>query len=200
MSEEKKITKEELLKPFNMVSLYARGAFPMADEDNNINWYMPRTRAIIPLLNYNIPRSLKKFLKTADFEYRYDSAVTDVIDRCADRDQTWISEELKNAYKNLVKIGHLHTVEVYQKNSLVGGLYGVTYKGAFFGESMFSDVEQASKAALVKLLEHLSEKGFVLLDVQFMTDHLKMFGATEISFEDFTDLLIEAYQVNIYFT
>jgi len=199
MSNEKHISNVDLLKPENMILMYARGAFPMADENGDINWFMPEMRTIIPIHNYNLPRSLKNILKTNDFEFRFDSNTMEVVKRCADRESTWISKELIKAYKGLQKLGHLHSVEVYQKNVLVGGLYGVTYQGAFFGESMFSKISQASKCALVKLLERLREKEFSLLDVQYQTDHLKMFGAKEIQFEEFADLLVKAYQKDLSF-
>jgi len=185
---------KELLKPDNMLRLYASGAFPMADaETGNINWYLPGIRTIIPLNNYNIPRSTKKVIDKQNFEIRFDNDFEGVLEGCADRESTWISEELKSAYRRLKKRGHIHTVETWKNGKLVGGLYGVTFRGAFFGESMFSKVSQASKAALAALLEHLKEKDFVLLDVQYMTEHLKMFGAVEISFEEYTKLLHKAY-------
>ncbi len=199
MSKEDEFSEKDLLKPENMILLYARGAFPMADESGEIDWFMPEIRTIIPLNNFNIPRSLKKFYIETDFEYRFDTAIIDVIKNCASRSETWISEELIQAYKGLIKLGHLHSVEVFQKDELVGGLYGVTFKGAFFGESMFSKVTQASKCALIKLIEHLNEKEFILLDVQYQTEHLKMFGAKEISFEEFSELLIKSYSKNIPF-
>ena len=193
------INPERLLEPQNMIKLYSIGAFPMADDTGTINWYMPQIRTIIPLDNYNVPRSLRKFMEKSDFRYEFDKNILKVIKECANREQTWISGELINAYKGLIRINHVHSVEVYQGNKLVGGLYGVTYKGAFFGESMFSKVSQASKSALVKLLEHLNKKGFVLLDVQFQTEHLKMFGAKEIRFKEFEDLLAKAYEKEIEF-
>lgn len=183
----------ELLKPGNMLRLYASGAFPMADDKGKISWFMPEIRTIIPLDNYNIPRSLKILLKKKDFEYKFDTDYINVIRKCADRDKTWISEELIEAYMRLYRKGHLHTVETWQNGKLVGGLYGVTFRGAFFGESMFSKVPQASKAALIKLIEHLNAKDFVLLDVQYMTPHLKMFGAVEIGFDEYNKLLYSAY-------
>jgi len=185
--------KDELLIPENMISMYARGAFPMADETGEINWYLPDVRTIIPLNSFNEPRSLRIFLKISDFIYKYDSAPLQVIKECAHREPTWISDELIEAYKGLIKLGHLHSVEVYRGNLLVGGLYGVTYAGAFFGESMFSKIPQASKCALVKLIERLKERGFLLLDVQYQTDHLKMFGAKEIPFPEFAAMLLESY-------
>lgn len=189
-------SQNELLHPFNMLRLYASGAFPMADESENINWYMPEIRAIIPLNNFNIPKSLQKKIKDLDFTIKLDNDYLSVIKGCADRDETWISKDLIGAYKGLKKIGHLHTVEVYQNNILVGGLYGITYRGAFFGESMFSKVSEASKAALAYLLNHLKQNGFILLDVQYLTPHLEMFGAVEISFNEFQSLLFQSYERN----
>jgi leucyl/phenylalanyl-tRNA---protein transferase len=188
------IDPKELLKPENMIRLYASGAFPMADEKTgNLNWYLPDIRTIIPLDNFNIPRSTKKAIEDKNFEIRFDNDFEGVLEGCADRESTWISEELKDAYRGLKKRGHIHTVETWKDGKLVGGLYGVTFRGAFFGESMFSKVSQASKAALIALLKHLKEKDFVLLDVQYITEHLKMFGAVEISFEEYTKMLHNAY-------
>jgi leucyl/phenylalanyl-tRNA--protein transferase len=188
------IDPKELLKPENMIRLYASGAFPMADaKTGGINWYLPDIRTIIPLDNFNIPRSAKKVNDAENFEIRFDTDFEGVLKGCADRESTWISEELKSAYRRLKKRGDIHTVETWKDGELVGGLYGVTFRGAFFGESMFSKVSQASKAALVALLKHLKEKDFVLLDVQYMTEHLKMFGAVEISFEEYTRLLHKSY-------
>lgn len=194
MNSKDRFNPEELLQPENMLRLYASGAFPMADaETGSINWYLPEIRTIIPLDNFNIPRSAKKAVEDENFEIRFDTDFESVVAGCADRDSTWISEELIDAYKRLKKRGHIHTVETWKDGKLVGGLYGVTFRGAFFGESMFSKVSQASKAALVALLKHLKEKDFILLDVQYMTEHLKMFGAMEISFEEYTKLLHKAY-------
>jgi len=185
---------KELLKPDNMLRLYASGAFPMADEKTgSINWFMPEVRTIIPLDDYNIPRTTRKAVEKNKFEIRFDTDFDGVVRGCADRESTWISEELILAYRRLKKRGHVHTVETWLGDKLVGGLYGVTFRGAFFGESMFSKVSQSSKAALIALIERLREKDFVLLDVQYMTAHLKMFGAVEISFEEYTKLLYTAY-------
>jgi leucyl/phenylalanyl-tRNA--protein transferase len=199
MNDEDFLNEDILLQPENMVTLYSRGAFPMADEDGKLNWYLPDIRTIIPLDNYNVPRSLRKFMEKSGFEYRFDYDYLSVIRNCADRETTWISEKLIAAYNRLYKLGYLHSVEVWKDNLLVGGLYGVAVRGAFFGESMFSKVTQASKSALVKLIEHLIEKDFTVLDVQYQTEHLNMFGATEISFEEFDKLLNKAYQKNCAF-
>jgi leucyl/phenylalanyl-tRNA---protein transferase len=199
MNSRKEFSDEYLLEPANMILMYANGAFPMADENGKIDWYLPEIRTIIPLQNFNIPRSLKNFYRSAGFIYKVDSAILDVIYNCANRESTWISSELINAYKGLIKIGHVHSVETFLENELVGGLYGITYKGAFFGESMFSKVTQASKCALVKLIEILREKNFSLLDVQFQTEHLKMFGAIEIPLEKFVDFLSRAHKLDVSF-
>jgi len=186
---------DELLKPNNMLRLYATGAFPMADEKTGaIEWYLPEIRCIIPLDNFNVPRSAKKEIEKQNFDIKFDSDPLAVIRGCADREHTWISEKLIEAYIRLIKRGHLHSVETWQNNKLVGGLYGITFRGVFWGESMFSRVSQASKAALLKLLYHLRDNDFALLDVQFMTEHLKMFGAVEISLEDYRARLQDAYQ------
>lgn len=189
---------DKLLEPGFMISMYARGSFPMA-EDGNINWYMPETRAIIPVNGFNIPRSLMKFLQTSPFEYQFDADTISVIKKCADRDETWISDELINAYQRLINLGYVHSVETYQKGKLVGGLYGITFRGAFFGESMFSSVPQASKCALVKLFDNLKIKGYDIVDVQYMTEHLRMFGTIEISYDEYAQYLVEAYKKEIEF-
>jgi len=199
MSRKNELTLDELLKPEMMMHLYTQGAFPMADSENEINWYMPEVRTIIPINEFNIPRSMKKILSAGTFEFRYDFNQLEIIKNCANRESTWISEKLISAYKNLIDRGFIHSVETYMDNEMVGGLYGVAFGGAFFGESMFSKVSQASKAALVKLVERLKEKKFVLLDVQYQTEHLKMFGAKEITFKEYTKYLKKAYKKEIFF-
>jgi len=199
MSERNLPAEDELLESENMIRLYSRGAFPMADDSGRIEWYFPERRTIIPLDNYNIPRSLKKLIAASNDMIRFDCAEMAVIKNCANRERTWISPKLIAAYEKLIKNKYLHSVEVWENEELVGGLYGVTYKGAFFGESMFSKKTQASKIALVKLIEHLVKKNYILLDVQYQTPHLKMFGATEISFAEFSILLQEAHSVDCVF-
>jgi len=191
--------KKKWLEPETMIMLYANGAFPMADSNNKVNWYQPEIRTIIPLNNFKIPRSLKKFMSGTDFEYRTNCDTMRIVKACAERKETWISDDIITAYTKLNDAGHLNSIGVYQKDNLVGGLYGVTFKGAFFGESMFSRVSQASKCALVKLIEHLLSRNFSLLDVQFMTKHLKMFGAVEIEWDEFEELLTKAYVSNVSF-
>lgn len=191
---------EAMLIPGQMIKLYAMGAFPMADSGTGkIEWFCPEVRPIIPLDAFHFPHSLKKILNENPFTIKYDTDFLSVVTHCAARKETWISDNLIAAYLNLQKLGYIHSVEVYQNEKLVGGLYGVTFRGAFFGESMFSLVSQASKMALAHLLNHLREKKFVVLDVQYMTDHLKMFGAKEISFDAFSSLLQKAYLVDAEF-
>ncbi len=200
MRNKEDFNKKDLLKPEIMLRLYANGAFPMADDlTGEIDWFMPEIRTIIPLSDFNYPRSLRQALSKINFEIRYDTDFLSVVRGCSDRKRTWISEELIEAYLRLEKMGFMHTVETYLDNELVGGLYGVAFKGAFFGESMFSRVSQASKAALISLVNHLNEKNFALLDVQYLTPHLKMFGAKEISFTDYNNLLQKAYARNCFF-
>ena len=184
----------ELLEPNFMITMYARGAFPMAEENGEINWYMPDVRAVIPIDEFLIPRSLRKFMETSDFIFKFDSNIIEVIKECANREETWISDDLIEAYKRLIELGYMHSVEVYQKSKLIGGLFGVAFRGVFFGESMFSKKSQASKSALVKLFERLKNNGFTLVDVQFITDHLAMFGTKEIPFEEYEKILINSYQ------
>ncbi|MFA6597100.1 MAG: leucyl/phenylalanyl-tRNA--protein transferase [Ignavibacteriaceae bacterium] len=200
MAESNSSQEEVLLIPEQMIKLYAMGAFPMADSSTGkIEWFFPEVRTIIPLNDFRIPRSLKKILIENRFKVAYDTDFLSVVHHCAARKETWISGTLIEAYLNLQKLGHIHTVEVYEDEKLLGGLYGVSFKGAFFGESMFSLVSQASKVALAHLLNRLREKNFVVLDVQYMTEHLKMFGAKEISFEAFSSLLCQASLVDAEF-
>jgi len=192
---------DHFLKPENMIKLYSMGAFPMArpEEPDIVEWFLPDERTIIPINSFNFPRSLRKFMETCDFEIRLDRDFEGVVKACADRETTWISPKLIEAYRRILKMGHVHTVEVYQKDKLVGGLYGISYKGAFFGESMFSRVPQASKVALVSLIKHLAERGYRLLDVQLMTEHLRMFGAVEISSEEYNSLLKQSFHAECLF-
>ncbi len=191
--------KDNSLNPANMINLYAQGAFPMADDSGKIDWFFPQVRTIIPLDNYNIPRSLKKFLSKSEFSFKYDYETMTVVDNCASRENTWINGKLIEAYSRLESLGFLHSISVYRSNTLIGGLYGVSYMGAFFGESMFSKVPQASKCALFKLIERLNKKNYALLDVQYQTEHLKMFGASEIDLSTYDELLIKAYEIDTSF-
>ncbi|MFN8558422.1 MAG: leucyl/phenylalanyl-tRNA--protein transferase [Dehalococcoidia bacterium] len=169
------------LTPDLLVRAYCMGVFPMADERRGtIHWFTPDPRAIIPLDSFHTPRSLARTIRRGRFETRVNTAFTAVMLGCADRQETWISTEIRRAYEDLHRLGLAHSVETWQEGALVGGLYGVALGGAFFGESMFSRATDASKVALVALVERLRARGFALLDTQYQTDHLARFGTIEV--------------------
>ena len=181
------MTERESIKltPALLLNSYAQGIFPMADTDGAIYWYDPDPRAIIPLDDgFHVPRSLVKRMRRDDYEVRFDYNFPAVMAACAEvgpgREETWISREFIDSYSQLHEAGFAHSVEVWQDGSLAGGLYGVSIRGFFAGESMFSRAADASKIALVALVEHLRRRGFLLLDTQFTTPHLLRFGAREI--------------------
>jgi len=191
---------EDAITPEVLLNAYARGVFPMAipEEDNQIYWFSPDPRAIIPLdHNFHIPKTLEKTVHRGTFEVLFDHDFEAVMRGCADRDNTWISEEIIDLYVQLHNLGFGHSVECWQNGVLVGGLYGVALRGAFFGESMFSRVKDASKVALVHLVSHLRRQGFVLLDTQFTTPHLERFGAYEISRPKYLQLLRKAISLSV---
>ena len=165
----------------------------MAHEDGRIYWYDPDPRAIIPLDRFHISRSLHRTIRQQIFEIRVDSAFTAVMEACAapapGREETWISDELIQAYTRLHRLGFAHSVEAWQAGRLVGGLYGVAIGGFFAGESMFSHERDSSKVALAYLVSHLQERKFRLLDTQFMTEHLRRFGAIEVPATEYKFLL-----------
>lgn len=182
-----------------LLNAYSQGIFPMADEDGAIYWYDPDPRAIIPLNNFHVPRRLARTIRQGGFEVRYDTAFRAVMIACAEpapgREHTWISPEIIAAYTELHQLGFAHSVEIWIEEELVGGLYGVTLGGLFAGESMFSRTTDASKIALVKLVERLRWHAFKLLDIQFMTEHLRQFGAVEIPRSEYKARLVEALHV-----
>jgi leucyl/phenylalanyl-tRNA---protein transferase len=175
---------------------YMNGIFPMADADGSLYWYSPDPRAIIPLETYKPPKSLRPVLNQQVFEVRVDTDFEGVVRGCAaprsGDDTTWISEEIVEAYTNLNKMGFAHSVEVYADNELVGGLYGVSIGAAFFGESMFYRVSNASKVAFHYLIQILKQQGYELLDTQFINDNVRRFGAIEISKAEYIKRLKEA--------
>ncbi len=186
------ITPEVLLKA------YACGIFPMAEsaEDPALYWIEPERRGILPLERFHVPARLARTLRGARFRIVCDQDFEAVIDGCAEpspgRARTWINLRIRRLYRALFERGHCHTVEVYDEGTLIGGLYGVSLNGAFFGESMFHHARDASKIALVHLVARLRAGGFTLLDTQFVTDHLKMFGAIELSRRQYHKLLERA--------
>lgn len=168
------------------------GVFPMGDEDGRILWFSPDPRGILPLDRFHVPRSLGRVVRSGRFEIRLSTAFDEVMRACADRGQTWISEEIIASYWRLHRLGHAHSVEAWREGRLVGGLYGVALGAAFFGESMFHRETDASKVALVALVRRLRDRGFRLLDTQWMTPHLRRFGGVEIPRLRYLDLLGQA--------
>lgn len=183
------ITPEVLLKA------YACGIFPMAEsaEDPTIFWVEPPQRGIIPLDQFHVPARLARTVRSDVFTIRVNHDFEGVLDGCAEprpgRMRTWINTRIRNLYRSLYEIGHCHTVEAYDGDQLVGGLYGVHLGCAFFGESMFHRARDASKVALVHLVARLKAGGFKLLDTQFVTDHLMTFGAIEVTQRQYSKLL-----------
>ena len=188
------------IQPELLLRAYATGVFPMAESADELEvfWVRPEMRGIIPLDGFHVPRSLEKTMRRAPFEIRLDCDFEATIDGCAGlapgRHSTWINPPIREAYLRLFERGHCHSVEAWREGRLVGGLYGVTLGRAFFGESMFSRERDASKVCLVHLVAHLRERGFLLLDTQFTTEHLKRFGAIDVPRGRYERMLEEALQ------
>jgi leucyl/phenylalanyl-tRNA---protein transferase len=168
-------------------------------DDPEIFWVEPEMRGILPLDDFHVSKSLQKTIRRQPFDIRFDTAFCDVIELCAepadDRPSTWINGTIRQLYAELHRLGHAHSVEAFEGDELVGGLYGVSLGAAFFGESMFSRRTNASKICLVHLVEHLNSNGFTLLDTQFTTEHLKTFGAIDIPKDAYVKLLHEAVEM-----
>lgn len=171
------------LTPELLLHGYSSGIFPMAErhDDPDIFWVDPRRRGILPLDRFHISRSLARRMRRGGFSVTINSDFPGVVDGCADRAETWINQEIRLLYQALFMTGHAHSLEIWEKDELVGGVYGVTMGAAFFGESMFSRRTDASKLALAWLVDRLRLGGFILFDTQFVTDHLASLGAIEIS-------------------
>lgn len=180
-----------VLDPDLLLRAYSIGVFPMADSRDaaDVYWVEPKKRAILPLDRLRISRSLRKTIRAGTFEITCDTAFATIVRECAHRDETWINETIERSYNQLHDLGHAHSVECWHGGELVGGLYGVNLGAAFFGESMFSARNDASKVALAWLVARLQVGGFRLLDCQFMTDHLRSMGAVEIDQKDYVRLL-----------
>ena len=191
-SGEGRITPQVLLKAYSV------GLFPMAEDaaDPTLYWVEPEMRGIIPLDMFHVPRSLAKLVRQGRFHITINAGFNAVMRACAEpapgRGRTWINRTILDLYGDLHRMGHAHSVEAWDDDQLVGGLYGVTLGRAFFGESMFSRVRDASKVCLVHLVERLKGRGFILLDTQFTTEHLKRFGAVDIPRADYEQMLAEA--------
>jgi leucyl/phenylalanyl-tRNA---protein transferase len=181
-----------------LLSAYASGWFPMAVAPGEIRWYSPDPRGIIPLDTFHVSRRLARTLRSRRFAIRVDTDFRSVISACAAREDAegnWIDREILESYCALHADGFAHSVEAWQDGTLVGGLYGVALKGAFFGESMFHHVDDASKAALAALVERLRGRGYALLDTQWVTDHLLQFGALEVPRRRYLRMLDDALKV-----
>lgn len=185
-----------------LLQAYASGWFPMAVAPGEIRWYSPDPRGIIPLDTFHVSRRLARALRAKRFEIRVDTAFRDVITACAQRedsDGNWIDAEIVESYTSLHAAGHAHSVEAWLDGALAGGLYGVSLGGAFFGESMFHHVGDASKAALVALVDRLRAAGYTVLDTQWVTRHLEQFGAIEIPRRRYLRLLDQAIKIEAAF-
>jgi leucyl/phenylalanyl-tRNA--protein transferase len=169
-----------MIDPDLLLHAYRLGVFPMAMEDGEIRWFSPDPRTILPLDTVHSPHGLKRERRAQAIEIRIDTRFADVIRACAARDDTWINAEIIASYTRLHELGHVHSVEAWSAEELVGGLYGVAIGGAFFGESMFHHTTGASKIALWALIERMIARKFTLLDTQWLTPHLEQFGAKEI--------------------
>lgn len=186
------------LTPEIVLRAYASGVFPMANDrsDPTLYWIDPDMRGVLPLESFHLSRRLRRTVRGDSFTVRVDTAFRDVMEACADssadRDSTWINDQIIDLYDALHQKGSAHSVECWSGDELTGGLYGVSIGAAFFGESMFSRDTDASKVALVHLIGRLKRAGFVLLDTQFMTGHLEQFGGTEIPRADYQQRLAGA--------
>jgi len=186
-------TRVNIIDPDFLLKAYCSGYFPMADDKSGeIGWYSPDPRAIFELGEFRVSRSLSLTMKKEPFELLVNNQFEEVMRACAARKETWISEEIIQSYIELHRLGYAHSVECWKDQKLVGGLYGVAIRGAFFGESMFSRMRDASKIALVYLVDRLNSRGFDLLDTQFVTPHLARFGAKEIAMEEYLQRLKKA--------
>lgn len=172
-----------------LLDAYCQGIFPMAMEDGEIGWFSPDPRAIIPLEKFHVPHGLKRAQRKKAFEIRIDTAFERVMRACATREETWINEEIIESYCELHRRGCAHSVEAWSEGQLAGGLYGVHIGAVFCGESMFHRVTDASKIALCALVDLLRRNGFRILEIQWLTPHLRTFGAIEIPRAEYLRLL-----------
>ncbi len=189
----------ERLTAVSVLRAYRDGFFPMACGDGRLRWFSPDPRGILPLDGFHLPHGFRRSLARLDFAVTVDTVFDDVVDGCADREETWIDPAIARVYTELHAQGSAHSVEVWASGRLAGGLYGVQLGGAFFGESMFSRVSEASKVALLALVGILRAQGFGLLDIQWVTDHLENFGAVEIRRPVYLNYLREAMMTPRFF-
>ncbi|MEO6436972.1 MAG: leucyl/phenylalanyl-tRNA--protein transferase [Tepidisphaeraceae bacterium] len=185
------------LDPETLLSAYAQGAFPMADRDGVIRWFTADPRGVFPLdERFHVPRTLHQIVRQGKFDVRINHDFPATMRACMESrdDGTWINEQLIAAYQRLHRLGFAHSVECWQDGELAGGLYGVSLGGAFFGESMFHRRPNASKVALIHLVERLRERGYQLLDTQANTPHLRQFGCVEVPSQTYLEMLGKAVE------
>ncbi len=191
------------ITPDIILNAYANGFFPMADSasSDELYWYRPEMRGILPIDNFHVSKSLKYFIKKDLFLVCANSCFKQVILGCASRDDTWINKTIIDIFLELHELGFAHSVEIFDRvnNQLLGGIYGIALGGAFFGESMFSKKSNASKVALVYLMAHLKNRGYILFDTQYINDHLKQFGCYEISAKKYNEILQNAIKQDVKF-
>ena len=184
------------LAPETLIRAYCNGIFPMAEgkDTNKIFWVSPEIRGVIPLNKFHISKSLRRSIVKRDYKIKINTDFLGVIKNCADRSESWINSNILTAYSDLFNLGFCHSIEVWDNGDLIGGIYGLAIKRAFFGESMFSKRPNASKIALAYLVSRLKYGGFLLFDVQFQSEHLKTLGAIEVLKANYQDLLKNALE------
>ena len=184
------------LKPDILLAAYRAGIFPMAESasDKNIFWVDPKYRGIMPLNEFHVSKSLRKEILKLDYQVSVNTRFEEIINMCAERPETWINQDILTNYCLLHKNGHAHCLEIWSDKKLIGGIYGVSIGAAFFGESMFSKKNNASKIALAYLVDRLKKTGFKLFDIQFLTPHLASLGAIEITKVKYRTLLFQAVE------
>ncbi|MEK7819334.1 MAG: leucyl/phenylalanyl-tRNA--protein transferase [Bacteroidota bacterium] len=180
----------DVISPEVLLNAYCEGFFPMADSVNgDINWYQPKKRSVFILKDLKLPRSVNQIKNKNIFKITFDKSFEKIIRSCAKRDETWISEKIIKTYCEMFELGFGHSVEAWKNGVIAGGLYGISIGGAFFGESMFSNFSGASKIALASLIKKLKSQDYDFIDAQYMTTHLKMLGAIEISNAEYLNIL-----------
>ncbi len=184
-----------LIPPDLLLAAYREGVFPMAIAPGDIQWFSPKRRGILPLTDFHIPHGTRRALKDPKWELRINTEFDLVVSACAARKETWIDSVILRSYSRLHDLGYAHSVEIWRDGELAGGLYGVAIGGVFFGESMFHRVTNASKVALVRLVEILNAGGFKLLDTQWLTPHLAQFGGIEVTRTRYLQMLNEALEI-----
>ncbi|MFV1993931.1 MAG: leucyl/phenylalanyl-tRNA--protein transferase [Verrucomicrobiales bacterium] len=188
-----------MIEPEFLIKAYRMGIFPMALDGGEIGWFSPDPRGIIPLEEFHLPHGLRRSMRSEGFDIRVNRSFEGVMRGCAEREETWINEIILRSFCELHRLGYAHSVEAWRGGELVGGLYGVSIGGAFFGESMFSRESNASKVALAHLVQRMRSRGLTLLDTQWTNPHLEQFGCREVSRRDYLERLRKALQLGVRF-